>query len=320
MKLYSEKNLTTYEIAQMFGCCQGTVWNRLRDFGIKTRRPCTRSANVPSKGKLVELYGKRRMSTWEIERKFGFRRSTVHRKLKEFGICTRDLSESHIVHPKRKFSGDMLEKAYLLGFSIGDLRVRRQNKCGGVISVECGTTKPEQIRLIENMFRDYSRVWISKPNKRGAINIGTNLDASFEFLLEKDVPGDMLRNKRAFFSFLAGFTDAEGHIGVHKGQAIYSLGNYNVGLLRLLCRGLYDFGIECRKLTNHHNKGYVGKDGYAHSQDYWSLSVGKMSELNKLFGAIEPYLRHEKRINDLRAARRNIIERSERRKGANHGS
>lgn len=309
-KLYLEDNLTTYEIAQMLGCCQGTIWNRLHSFCIKPRRPCTRLANVPSKSKLIKLYKKKKMSTWEIEKKFGFGRGTVHRKLKEFGIDTRNLSDSHIIYPRKSFSGNLIEKAHMIGFTLGDLRVRKSNKCGSTIQIECGTTKSEQLKLIEDMFKNYGHVWISKPNKRGAISVGANLDMSFEFLIVKTAPDWVFDDKKHFFSFLAGFTDAEGSIGVNNGQAIYQLGNYDSELLRSIHKSLAIFGIESRAPYNDHTKGYIGKDGYIRRQDYWHLVIGKKHQLLKLFDCIEPYLKHEKRINDLRLAKRNIIERN----------
>ena len=72
-------------------------------------------------------------------------------------------------------------------------------------------------------------------------NIEAFLDLSFDFLLPKNNYSNILSNKNTFIPFLAGFTDAEGHIGVHDGQAVYSLGNYNIKLLKQIKLYLLDY-------------------------------------------------------------------------------
>ena len=125
------------------------------------------------------------LSIWEIEKQFGLPRSTVHSKLKEYGIKTRTLAASHFVHYRKDFSGGPAEKAYLTGFRIGDLRVRKPYKNSETIAVECGSTIKEQLDLIKQLFRKYAPVWVSKKNKIGAKNIGVSLPLSFDFLLSK---------------------------------------------------------------------------------------------------------------------------------------
>ncbi|MFA4854977.1 MAG: hypothetical protein WC634_00110 [archaeon] len=79
IELYIKQGLTTFEIAEKYNCCQATIWKRLKQFGIKARLPRSPNQNVPSKETLLELYGKKRLSSWEIEKLYGFSRSTVHR-------------------------------------------------------------------------------------------------------------------------------------------------------------------------------------------------------------------------------------------------
>ncbi len=54
------------------------------------------------------------MSTWEIEKRYDYPRSTVYRKLRECNIKTRSRAESHIIYPRRNFSGNKIDKAYIL--------------------------------------------------------------------------------------------------------------------------------------------------------------------------------------------------------------
>ena len=177
--LYEKRKFTTYQIADKLGCCQGTVWKRLKKFRIRARTPHELYANVPTKERLNWLYVGKKLSTWQIEAQFGFCRGTVFRKLKEYGIKTRTLAASHFTYPRKNFSGSQIEKAYLVGFRIGDLRVRKMYKHSETVYVECGSTKDEQIVLINGLFKNYTRVWITKKNKRGARNIGAHLNLSF---------------------------------------------------------------------------------------------------------------------------------------------
>ena len=132
-----------------------------------------------------------------------------------------------MIYQKNDFSGNLREKAYLIGFRLGDLRVRKIWENSETIHVDCGSTIKEQIELIKNLFKDYGQVWISKPNKKGKVQMECYLNRTFEFLLSKKIPEDLLKDKENFFAFLAGFTDAEGTIGISKGMAYYSVVNQN---------------------------------------------------------------------------------------------
>jgi predicted transcriptional regulator len=310
--LYEKKKLTTYEIADIYNCCQATVWKCLHRFGIKARFPWN-AVNLPKK-KLENLYIKRKLSTWAIEEKLGIPRSTIHRKLLEYGIKRRNRAESHIIYPRRNFSGNKLEKAYLIGFAMGDLRTRRIYPNSETILVDCSSTKKEQINLILKLFRPYGRVWISKPNRKGKIQIECSLNKSFEFLLKKRVLIDrwILRNKKYFAAFLAGFTDAEGSIFISKlNQATYSLGNYNYRLLRQIRNYLIKLRIKCPAIIKSRtHEGYVSREGYVNKHPYWSLRITRKFYLLKLLDLITPYLKHSDKIKRAKKARENIKNRN----------
>ncbi len=305
--LYLNKKLTTYNIADIYNCSQGTVWKRLKEFNIKTRSSWNK-VDLP-KTKLKDLYIKNRLSTWQIEKRLKISRGTIYRKLVEYDIQIRNLAQSHIIYPRKNFDGNKTKKAYLIGFAIGDLRVRKVYKNSETIHIDCGSTKKEQIKLISDLFKPYGRVWISKPNKIGATQIECFLNNSFNFLLRKRILIDswILKNKKYFAAFLAGFTDAEGCISItHKGLAFYSLGNYNSQLLSQIRNQLLKSGIESPKLTEGKIKGYIGKEGYANNQNYWSLRLNRKVYLLKLFALIGPYLKHFTKIRGVKKAKENI--------------
>jgi hypothetical protein len=306
-ELYINRKLTTYEIADIYKCCQATIWKRLHWFNIKARFPWN-TVNLP-KGKLENLYVKKRFSTWKIEEKLGISRGTVYRKLFNYGIKRRNRAESHIIYLRKNFDGNKIDKAYLIGFAMGDLRVRKIYPHSETIHVDCGSTKKEQIDLILKLFKPYGKVWISKPNKKGNIQIECFLNETFKFLLKKRILMDkwIFNSKKCFMAFLAGFTDAEGCFSItNKGLAFYSLGNYNKAVLYQIYKKFLQFRIECRAPFISSKKGYVNKNGYVHNGDYWILSIIRKKFLLKLFNMIGPYLKHRKRINDMERAKENI--------------
>lgn len=311
--LYEKKKLTTYEIADIFNCCQATIWKRLRQFNIKTRFPWN-AVNLP-KEKLENLYVKKKISTWKIEEKLGIPRSTIHRKLLEYGIKRRNRAESHIVYPRRNFDGSKENKAYLIGFAMGDLRVRKIYPNSETIHVDCGSTKKEQINLITELFRSYGSMWISKPNQRGVRQIECSLNLSFDFLLKKRTLIDpwTLKNKKYFWAFLAGFTDAEGCISINKrNQAYYSLGNYNKDLLDQIRGCLIRNKIRCSKLVEYKAKGRLCFGKYFQNQNYWHFQVSAKDALLTLFKFTGPYLKHLQKRKDMEKAKQNIILRNRR--------
>lgn len=302
--LYQKENLTTFEIADKLGCCQATIWKKLKEFNIKLRLPGVERVNL-TKEQLEDLYINKKLSTWSIERKLNISRGTIHRKLKKFNIKSRDRSDSHIIYSKTNFSGDLIEKAYLIGFRIGDLGVRKVYTNSKIICVASGSTIDEQIELINNLLKNYGKVWIKK-TKNGRINIQVFLNLSFEFLLSKEFPSWVEKDKQSFFSFLAGFSDAEGHIGLSNNMAYFSLGNYDSKLLFILYENLNKFGINCNKPLADNRKGKVNNQGYKYNSNYYTLRIHKKSDLLKFLLEIKPYLKHGNKVKDLNRAILNI--------------
>lgn len=312
--LYINRKLTTYKISDKFNCCQATIWKRLKRFRIKRRTPHELNSNVPSKEKLKNLYVKRRLSTWGIERRYGYSRSTVHRKLKEFGMI-RNRAVSHIVYPRKNFDGSKTIKAYMIGFKLGDLRARKIWKNSETIHVDCGSSINEQIILIKNLFNGYGRVWIKRiKSRKSYFQIEAYLNDSFSFLLKQKAPGWVFKNKGYFFSFLAGFTDAEGTISItNKNQAYYSVVNQNKYLLNKIRNKLIDLGINCTQLNLQSKKGTPKIEGdkiYYSNADCWTLRISRKIYLLKLLKNLEPYIKHGKKVNNLKLAKLNILERN----------
>jgi len=107
---------------------------------------------------LQDLYVRQRLSLRLIAIQKGCYPETVRKYLVLYGISRRSVSEAKIKYPRKSFSGELTEKAYLLGFRAGDLCVHTANysKTSQTIIVACSSTVPEQIELIRRLF-----IWLS---------------------------------------------------------------------------------------------------------------------------------------------------------------
>ena len=267
-------------------------------------------AKVPTEEFLKKWYLEKRFSTWAIEKRFGVSRSVVHRALRKYKIPTRNLAQSHIRYARADFSGDKREEAYLLGFSIGDLRVRKLNKDGETISIGCGSTKRAQVTLIKKLFSPYGRVWEGSPDRRGAINVEAFVNESFSFLLPDRRDYTWCTNRAdCFFSFLAGFTDAEGSLFISNGKAFISWGNYDWEILNFIRRGLLKFGIESPVLHQDSLRGFVGSHGYPRNKTYWHLTVTRKTMIKKLLEYLGSRMLHTDKQQALVRVRKNLIMR-----------
>lgn len=302
--------MTTYEIAKYYRCSQSAIWKLLHKYNILLRRP----GNYfdISYSDLKELYINKKLSSRKIAKIYNCAYSTIDRKIRNNSFEIRNRAQAHMIYPRKSFSGNLLEKAYLIGFSIGDLRVRKVYKNSETISIDCASTKLQQIKLIRDLFNPYGRVWIGKKDKRGKRQIQAQVDLSFGFLLNLDGNIDrwILNNKDYFPAFLAGFTDAEGSFFISDGKSFYSLGNYNKKILYQIYKKLIKLGIHCSEPHHDNKKGYKDKQGYIRRQNYWTLRINRKQSLMCIFELIGDYLRHDKKKSDLGRLRRNILERN----------
>ncbi len=108
INLYKEKSLTTYEIADVYDCCQATIWKKLIKYNIK-RLPSGRNSVFIPKLELKDLYLKKRLSSRKIAKIYKCAYSTVDRKIKEYGFPTRNRVESHILFKKKNYRGSNIQ-------------------------------------------------------------------------------------------------------------------------------------------------------------------------------------------------------------------
>lgn len=311
-ELYWNEYLSLLEIGKKLGMASRTIHVRMLELGIPLRKPGVVGPKIDIKT-LKYLYIKKRLSSRKIAKNYKCAYSTIDRRIRTAGLPIQTLAAAHINFRRRTFSGDLEEKAYLIGFRIGDLRVRKQYKNSESISIDCASTHPAQIDLISKLFKKYGRVWISKPNKQNKRQIECRVDLSFSFLLKKygQFPSWTSKLNRLFLFILAGFIDAEGSFFVNHNQssACFSLGNYNTRILEQVREKLLKWNFHPRFYMGV-KKGYTGKDGYSHREDYWILSIYRKLEVQRFALLILPYLRHREKISDTKKVIENIVKRN----------
>lgn len=317
--LYLKKKLAISEIAKKLDYDRSIIKRELERHGIPLRTQnevisLRRKKERIKKMALKTFYYKDRLTQEQISKKLGKSREHISILMKEYGLKTRNRSETSTRYPKFDFSDNLEEKAYLIGFRTGDLSANlSSNK--KLITVGTTSTKPEQIKLFKDLFRKYGHIWVSKKRKDGNRVFVVRLNCTFNFLLPKqdNIPKWIRDNKDYFLSFLAGYTDAEGciHIG-NNNVALLKISSYDKKTLKQIYEQLFKIGIGCNPPRIRVKKGFRKSDGCVYRNDEWSFVITKKCSLLPLLQLLEPRLKHAKRLRDLKKAKQNIINRNQR--------
>lgn len=111
-----------------------------------------------TKEELEHWYFDLGMTSIEIADRLGCGDRHVREIMAQLGVRLRDKSDAAINYPCRPFSGDSTEKAYMIGFRLGDLNVRKDLETSKRIQVTSSSTVPAQVDLICNLFATYGHV------------------------------------------------------------------------------------------------------------------------------------------------------------------
>jgi hypothetical protein len=310
-QLYVEEHLSAMKISKEYGLVypnpksgEAMILYHLKRHGISRRDAAEHIRKVTEE--TVDEWVKRYEAGESLKQIAGeeVNSVTVFKHLRKRGLQLRDKVEAQIKavtkHPKTQFTGNSLERTYLIGFSRGDCATQRH---GRSIRVRTGTTHPSMIELFLETFGKYGFVReYLKPAilTRMEWNLEVDIDASFEFLLKNPMPIEDRWDKSSFLNFLAGFVDAEGCIYFHKREYSPSfeitIANTEVEIQRRIMKELQRYGynpnLRCQKTRSPLN--------YDKQGSIWILHIWRHSEVLRLLRELP--LRHPEKVRKAKLA------------------
>lgn len=308
-ELYITKKLSIKQISFILGLGVSTIHRKLHLYSIKAR-PIGKKRIDIIPPKLLFLKEKD-FSINEIAQHFNCNPYTIRRKMDECGIKYRIKGNSITHYPKKNFSRNLPEAAYLIGFRLGDLGV---DKKGGLIHIQVSTTKMAQIKLFKKLFSKYTYVRTAKENKRGAVKLDCYLNNSFDFLLaKKDCIPNWICSNNYLAAFAAGYIDAEGSFTINQNKGRFQMASYDKNILYQLYCWLNSLDGVSPKILLIGKKGQKRSDGTRFREELWRLNINEASSLLKFIEIITPHVKHLKRKKDIEKAKKNILFRKKRR-------
>jgi len=302
-KLYRVEKKSTLFIAKIYNCNHDTISGRLREFNIPIR-----SKYKISKKALLKLYLKENKSPAFIGKLYGCSFATVRNRLKKYGIPKKSKSLAQMRYTKYDFFGDIIEKAYLIGFRLGDLNVYKTSENAETVIVRCHTTCLPQIELMKNIFGKYGHV-TSNTRKDGGTDVNCYFNKTFEFLLPKSdiVEKWIIDDEKCFRAFAAGYIDAEGTFGVYQERGRFKIDSYDKEILFQIHNWLDRNKISSKFFRVQLQGDFLS--GYRMNKDVYRVNVNGANDLLKFIGIIKPFLKHGKRVNDMEKVIENIKRR-----------
>lgn len=253
---------------------------------------------------LQNMYWGQLMNARQIAEKYGVVPGAVRYWMIKYGIPRRNHYEATLKYPRKPFSGDGYERAYLLGLRAGDIHARR--RAANTIGVNVTTTRPAMFKLCKEVFAKYG--YVKKYPVRGPLGpqwyVYSDLDKSFEFLIEKPtkVPTD-----ESFYAFLAGYVDSEGtwtfNKQVNKLLFHFWIKSQDLDLLKQIEGKLKSNGFHLNALKLEIKGGRwqkVFSNGKTiwikNRRDYWRLRLCRQTEIVLLAEKLIPFVRHEEKM------------------------
>jgi len=263
------------------------------------------------KEKLLELYSNKNLSTKKIAGIFKCSWATVMNRIIELGIPKKTPAAARMRYAKFDFTGSDTDKAYMIGFRVGDLNVYRVSEKSETVVVRCHTTQIEQVDVIKTLFSKFGRVDDSvRPN--GHYYMNCFLNNSFKFLLSKDKSvWAWIQEPETRFAFVAGYTDAEGNFIINQDRARFKIDSYDKDVLDTIAEWLKDAGVsyKMRLIFEKGEKQKIyGKIGIYHG-NLWRLNINYAGDLKKFTLLVGPFIRHSQRLHDMKLCIKNIEKR-----------
>lgn len=259
------------------------------------------SENNITKEILEELYWKKELSLSQIAKNCSMKSPNgISYYMDKFKLTRRP--STRMDYPKKTFSGELDEKAYLIGLRAGDVYAGKHAK---LIMVCTTSPKKAQMNMFREVFGKYSHV-NEYPAKGGftekTLKINSYLHPSFDFLIQKpkSIPEWVLNDKKLFYSFLAGYCDSEASwiITEHKKyngkwkDMVFSLGTCDKTILEQINQKLKEFGFSSH-LYLARKKGVYGTR--TANFDLYRVMMMKHNDVVKLAETLLPLSKHEEK-------------------------
>jgi hypothetical protein len=270
-----------------------------------------RNENTPFKNPeiLGNLYWKDRVSLPKIARNFDVSHQTILYWMNKNKIprrsCLEEVSKVKTKYSKFNFSGNLIEKAYMLGLRTGDLYVRTSFR---LLRISVSTTHLAQIQMIKEVFEKYTHVCeYNHRNKIGkkVTQVYCNLNKSFSFLIEKpiEIPKWILENNEFFYSFLAGYIDAEGCFEIIKNgkNAVsfrFSVVTTDEFILKQIKSGLEKNNLK-PYFSLKRRKGFKSSYG-KYNKNLYGVGLRRKSDTIDLVHKILPFSQHSEKIRKMK--------------------
>lgn len=267
-----------------------------------------KKVSIP-KNVLEDLYTRRFLSPSKIANKFGCDPQTIRNRVREYKLIKHTPAMARMKYKKINFSENPIEKAYILGFRLGDLNVYRRSNISETIIARCNTTTTAQVNLLLKVFSKYGKVTVSVGKKYK--NVNCFLNNSFSFLLPKGFPIPEWVNKdgETGYSFIAGYADAEGSFGLNQGKARFKIDSYDKIVLFWISSFLKEHVID-HKIRQIASKGDFQPPKYKYNGDLWRLNINKAPDLFKFIEKIDPFLIHGIQRRRMIICKNNILLRA----------
>lgn len=311
-ELYFKKEWSMFQIADYYGCNHVTIVNQFKKFGLISRGNLGLTPPIKiTKEKLNHLYHNKNMSVKQIAKQLGRSLGGVERRMTKYEIKTRSLrNRKHWKYRKKSFNGCSDEKAYMIGFRLGDLNVYKTNQ---VVVVRGSTTKIAQVKLIEGLFKKYGGVKTTVA-KRGTYEQCVYLNRSFDFLIPKQdkIEGWIKKCPKCFLAFFTGYFDAEGHISIKKKEksVSFEIQSYDKTIIFNSHKNLVSLGILCPFPLLNKPAGYKNSDGRKNNGDLWRLGINSKQSVWQLSCWIKNFMRHKDKLKKLSKVKKSIKDRN----------
>lgn len=314
---YLKDRISMFQIAEKLGCTHSAIVYKFRKFGIKSRGHLglTKPIKLTKEG-FEHFYYKRGLSLKKIANVVHCSESGLERRFKNYNLNSRTTQNRTCRIKKFDFSGDLIEKAYLIGFRLGDLNIMKRVS---VTQVRCSSSIFAQIRLIKQLFSKYSTPkvvkYIDHKFNIPVWDIVFLVNKSFDFLIPKEdkIPKWILANEKRYWSFFAGYVDAEGCFYLkrpHANRKVWGSGfevqSQQKGIIKSLWQNMPKNKIISPIPRISRKAGSVDKRGIINNKDMWRININRKESLSNFIYYIEPYLKHQNKINKIIKIKENL--------------